>query len=69
MVIKEFFNDSGCDLKEVLKECISGYYEKYKNNELYALSNKDSGGIIDNINKKALSTRKENSNVHWKCNR
>lgn len=62
MVIKEFFNDSGCDLKEVLKECISGYYEKYKNNELYALPNKDSGGIIDNINKIVLSKEGE-----YKC--
>ena len=62
MAIKEFFNDSGCELKEVLKKCISGYYEKYKNNELYALSKKDSGGIIDGINKIVLSKEGE-----YKC--
>ena len=39
MQIKDFFDDNGNELKEVLKECISRYYEK--STLLYDFSQQD----------------------------
>ncbi len=60
---EEFFNENGKTLKEVLKSCISDYYKHIKkiNNDLHIL---ETNANINTNNKKALSTRKENSNVH-----
>ena len=64
--VTEIYKENGLCLKDILKESIASFYEKYNAKDL---NNFDNNANINSINKRVLSKEKENKNAYWLCYR